>query len=307
MKLQHISSSDSVTQSVVKKMIENSTALLFAEFYSMFGNAEYARKVASASGGQFRPLDADYPDNVTSPVFASPALKILGDHVQIDQAHERRGYDIGSVRASELLNFASNLGKQFQNYFFNGDSGTSTEEFDGIKKLISANQIITAATNGHTVSNGNTDTAKAGQQKFIELIEQLIESIDGGAQALFMDGKTLSRLSSIAREFFTIHINEYGRPVRYFNDIPVLNAGYDKSGNRVIPHTEVCGTSNLTTSIYAIRFGEKSNVSIATNIGVDVKDLGLVANNYVHKVELDAAPIVLNEKAIARLKGIIIA
>ena len=307
MKLQHISSSDKVTQSVVKKMIENSTVLLFADFYSMFGNAEYARKVASASGGQFRIIDADYPDNVISPTFANPVLKILGDHVQIDQAHERRGYDVGSVRASELLNFGSNLGKTFQNYFFNGDSSNSAEEFDGIKRLIGATQVITAATNGHSVSNGNTDAAKAGQQKFIELIEQLIESVDGGAQALFMDGKTLSRLSSIAREFFTIHINEYGRPVRYFNDIPVLNAGYDKQGTRVIPHNETCGTSNLTTSIYAVRFGEKSNVSIATNVGVEVKDLGLVANSYVHKVELDAAPIVLNDKAIARLKGIIIA
>ena len=136
MRLNQISASDSVTQSVVKRMAENSTVLQFAEFYSMFGNAEYARTSATASGGQFRAIDSDYSDNIITPTFASPALKILGDHIQVDQAHERRGYDIGSVRASELLSFAANLGKQFQNFFFNGDVANSADEFTGLKKLM---------------------------------------------------------------------------------------------------------------------------------------------------------------------------
>jgi hypothetical protein len=287
-------------------MVENSTVLQYAEFYSMFGNAEYARTVATANGGKFRALDSDYPDNIITPEFASPALKILGDHVQVDQAHERRGYDIGSVRAGELLSFASNLGKQFQNYFFNGDYASSAEEFNGIKKLVPTFQLITASTNGLSVDTGNSDTAKQRQQKFIELLDQLIQSIDGGAQALFMDGKTLSRLSSIARECVTIHMGEFGVPVRYFNDIPVLTSGYDSGGARIIPHTETCGTSSTCSSVYAVRFGEHTNLSIATNIGVEVKDMGVVGPFYTHKVELDAAPIVLNPKSIGRIQGIII-
>lgn len=306
MKLNQISAGDELTQLVVKKMTERANVLLFAEFYSMFGNAEYARKAASANGGQFRLLDFDYVDNIVSPTFASPALKILGDHIQVDQAHERRGYDIGSVRASELLNFAANLGRQFQNYFFNGDAATSSEEFDGIKKLIPAFQKITAATNGLSVDVGNSDTAKGRQQKFLELIETLIGSVDGGAQALFMDSKTLARLTSIAREFITTQVNDFGQPVKYFNDVPVLSAGYDKNGNRVIPHNEVAGSANTCTSIYAIRFGERADVSIATNSGVEVRDLGIIGPFYTHKVELDAAPVVLNDKSIARLEGIII-
>ena len=56
MKLNQISAGDELTQLVVKKMTERANVLLFAEFYSIFGNAEYARKTATASGGKFRAI-----------------------------------------------------------------------------------------------------------------------------------------------------------------------------------------------------------------------------------------------------------
>ncbi len=306
MRLNQISAGDELTQLVVKKMTEKANVLLFAEFYSIFGNAEYTRKTATASGGKFRSLDSDYDLNVITPAFASPALKILGDHVQVDQAHERRGKDINSVRASELLNFAANLGREFQNYFFNGNSTDEAEQFDGIKKLVPAFQKITAAQNGLSIDLGNSDAAKGRQQKFLELLDTLIGSIDGGAQVVYMDSKTLARLTTIAREFFTTQPDAFGRPIKYYNDIPVLPSGYDNAGNRVIEHAEACGSANNCTSIYAVRFGERSDLSIATNIGVDVRDLGLVGSFFTHKAELDAAPVVLNDKAVGRLEGIII-
>ncbi len=306
MKLNQISISDPETQSVVAKMMERSTVLQFAEFYSMSGNAEYARQAASASGGVFRQLDADFSPNIISPAYTNPALRILGDMVQVDQAHERRGSDVHSVRAAELLHFAGNLGKQFQNYFFNGDSSNYGDQFDGLKIITPQSQTLVASTNGLSVDTGNSDTAKTKQQKFLELIDVLIESVEGGAEVLFMDGKTLSRLSSIAREFLTTDKNSFGQPVRYYNGVPVVSSGYDKNGLRVIPHTESTGSATNTTSIYAARFGARADLSIATNIGVEVKDLGVVGAFYTHKVEMDAAPVLLNDKAVARLTGLII-
>lgn len=306
MKLYEISSKDEVTQLVINKMMERSSVLQYAEFYSMHGNAEFARKAATASGGQFRDLDSDYVFNNVTPEYTNPALRILGDQVQVDQAHERRGFDISSVRASELMNFAVNLGKQFQNYFFNGNSFASSNQFDGLHTLITAGQTIPAAQNGLSIDTGNTDAAKSRQQKFLELLDTLIESVDGGAEVLFMDGRTLSRLNSIAREFITIQSNKFGEPLRRYNGIPILSSGYDKTGNRIIAHNEVIGTANTSTSIYAVRFGERADLTIATNIGVEVQDLGLVGPFYTHKVEMDAAPVLLNDKAAARLTGVII-
>lgn len=302
MRLQQISAKDTITQQVVAQMIAGSTVLEFAEFYPIVGNADYARKAATASGGQFRALDSDYPENRITPQFANPTLKILGDKVQVDRAHERRGLDIPSVRARELMNFAKNLGKQFQKYFFNGQA--SSTEFNGLKAIIPSSQKITAANNGLSVPLGNSDTAKSAQQKFLELLDALIEKVDGGAQVLFMNGATLARLNAIAREYITTQRNEFGRIVPYYNDIPIRNIGYDKDGNLILDFNETVGTSTDCTSIYAVRFGEASDLSIATNIGVEVKDLGLVGVHYTHSVEFDADLVLLNDKAVARLEGI---
>ncbi len=307
MRIQEISPRDTVTQEFIRQMISRSTVLEYAEFYSIVGNADYTRKAPTASGGQFRALDTDYPQNVVTPQFANPTLKILGDKVEVDRAHERRGQDIPSVRAQELLNFARDLGKQFQYYFFNGDSATDPNAFDGLKIQMPSGQVITAATNGLQVQMGNSDAAVQSQQQFLELLDQLIETVDGGAQVLYMDSKTLARLTTIARGQVQWRLNEFGRSVAYYNDVPIRPAGYDKNGNRVIPHNETVGTATNCTSVYAVRFGEKADVTLATNIGVEVKDLGLVGVHYTHSVEFDTDLVILNDKAVARLQGIIIA
>lgn len=302
MKLQQISANDTITQQVIAQMISRATVLEFAEFYPIVGNADYARKAATASGGQFRALDSDYSNNIITPAFANPTLKILGDKVQVDWAHERRGLDIASVRARELMSFARNLGKQFQYYFFNGVvSGT---QFNGLKAITPAGQKITAATNGISVTLGNDNTAKTAQQNYLELLNQLIQKVDGGAQVLFMNARALSRLTTIAREFVQWLPNTFGQLMPYYNGIPIRDAGYDKTGALVIPQNETVGTSTDCTSIYAVRFSEGADLSIATNVGVEVKDLGLVGVHYVHSVEFDADLVLLNDLSVARLEGI---
>ncbi len=302
MRIQQISANDTLTQQVVSQMLSRATVLEFAEFYPMVGNADYARKAATASGGQFRALDTDYPANIITPAFANPILRILGDRVQVDRAHERRGLDVASVRARELLNFARNLGKQFQRFFFNG-SGTGNE-FQGLRLIVPAGQKITPATNGISVTLGNDNTAKTAQQNFLEQLNNLIQKVDAGAQVLFMNARALSRLTTIAREFITWQPNTFGTMIPYYNGVPLRDAGYDKDGNLVIPQNETVGTSTDCTSIYAVRFGEASDLSIATNIGVEVKDLGLIGVHYIHSVEFDATLVLLNDLAVARLEGI---
>ncbi len=302
MLLRQISVSDQLTQSVITAMLERSTVLQYAQFYSMTGNADYMRKSPTASGGQFRALNSDYSANIVNPQFADVALKIFGGKVEIDRAHERRGQDVASVRAMELLNFARNLGKNFQKEFFNANGTGDT--FTGLKLLIPSSQKLTPATDGIQVPLGNSDTAKSAQQKFLEWLDTLIETVDGGPQVLFANGALISRLTAIAREYIDTQMNEFGVPVKFYNGIPIVNAGYAADGSLVIPNNEICGTSTDCTSIYAVRFGEKADLTIATNIGVEVKDLGLVGAHYIHSVEFDACPILLNDKSVARLEGI---
>ncbi|OGV08707.1 MAG: hypothetical protein A2499_05060 [Stygiobacter sp. RIFOXYC12_FULL_38_8] len=295
---------DVITTTVINAMLENSNVLSKAEFYKMVGNADYKRKAATASGGKFRPLNTDYDNNIVNPDFANPVLVIFGDKVQVDRAHERRGSDIPSVRAAQLLEFAKNLGKNFQNKFFNGDKDADVKEFNGLKKIIPAGQILTPEADGLAVPLGNSDTNKTLQQAFLEALDILIGSVDGGAQALSMDSDMISRLTRIAEGQVQWAVDEFGVPLARYNGIPLLPAGYDSAGNKIIGHAETCGTALDTTSIYAYRFGEESDLSIATNVGVEVKDLGIVGVHYTHSVDFDLDLTLLKNKSVARLKGL---
>jgi hypothetical protein len=119
-----------------------------------------------------------------------------------------------------------------------------------------------------------------------------------------MNSKTWGRLNTLAREFVTYKANEFGILIPYYREIPIVDSGIDKAGADIITNTETLGTSTDCTSIYAVRFGERSNLTIATNIGLEIADLGLVGNFYTHSVELDADLGLCDDTAIARLEGI---
>jgi hypothetical protein len=164
MKLREISNNDTLTLSALEELMKKSALLQLAEFYSMTGNADNKRKAATATGGEFRALDSNYADNHITPQFASVALKIFGGLVQVDRAHERRGADIGSVRATELMNFVKNLAKNFNDKFFNGV--ISATSFNGLKAIMPAAKNLFPLTMVFKCSPGSDNTARKSQQLF---------------------------------------------------------------------------------------------------------------------------------------------
>ncbi len=306
MRLNQISSQDIKTATFIQNMKKYSTILEYAEFYRIVGNSDMPRKKASATGGQFRAINDNWAANQVSPIFGSVNLKIFGDKVEVDKAHERRAGDISSERARQLINFAEEFGKNFQHEFFNGKTSTNPKSWNGLGTIIPAQQIITADENGLLVEAGNSDQASLSKQIFLEKLRKLITMVDGGAQVLYMNEDVWTRLTTIAAEYINWQKNDFGNMIPYFGGVPIRSGGYNSVGNLIIPANELCGEFNNATTIYAMRFGEKKDLTIGTSNGLNIDDLGLVNNHYVDNVELDADLCLLNNRAVAALKGIII-
>ncbi len=306
MKLHQVSNSDVKTTSFINSMMKYSSILEYAEFYKIVGNSDMPRKKAAAGGGQFRALNDNWESNITNPQFASLNLKIFGDKIEIDKAHERRAGDIPSERARQLLNFAEEFGKNFQNEFFNGNNAVNSKSWNGLATLVPNTQIIYGSEEGLLVEMGNSNSAKLSQQKFIEGLRKLISKIDGGAQVLYMNEDAWTRLTSIAAEYINWQKNDFGVLVPHFSGVPIRSGGYNTAGNLIIPANESIGTYTTATSIYAVRFGEKKDLTIGTSNGLNIDDLGLVGNHYTDNVELDADLCLLNNRAVAVLKGVVI-
>lgn len=303
MKLNRISAQDDLTQSVVNRMMATSPVLADAEFYRIKGNAEYLRKAATATGGDFRALNSPPAENKVNPDFVLVPLKIYSGQVEVDKANKRRGDDIDSERARQLFVFGENMAKNFTAEFFK--SSVSSSAFDGLAALVPEAQKLTPSENGFEVVAGNDNTAKKSKEKFLEEMRKL-RALVGGATAYYMNMYVLNRLTTIAADYIKWEKNEFGVVVPFFDGIPLRDVGNDAEENMVLPNTEVCGSSANTSSVYAVRWGDKKDLTMATSTGVEVADLGLVDPHYKHSVDFDAVPVLQRDKAVAQLKGVII-
>jgi len=283
----------------------------YLQFYSITGNADTPRKVdANLSAGDTRTIGTDYTAKSNTPGFGAIALKIYGDKVKTDIAYVRRGIDIGSQRALDLSNFSRSLGRYFMNAIINDE--LSAEKFSGLKEQATAlsRKEVYSAPNGGSFPSGNGNTEVKAQMAFLEWLDSQIEDIMGGPQVILANGAFIARLESVGKNFVQTNTAQdiYGvnQVVKSYKGIPLINAGFQANATGlVIPSSETEGTStNACTSVYLLRFGEMQDVTFATNVGLDVKDLGLVGTEYITMVEFDVDMAVLNDKAFKRLAGI---
>lgn len=304
--------SDSAVRAVILDEMEAACPILeHAEFYTHTGNADAPIKNATANGGNVRAINSDYADNTTAPVYGSTALKVFGDKIQTDMAYQRRGIDVAGEHLRQIRSFARSLGRDLTNRFFNDTVAATT--FNGLKALVPAGQKVQFDTvNGGDVPLGNATAEKKQQQKFLESLDNLIQLVRGGATVLYMDNKTLTRLRSIARDFVQVTAiqDAIGNPLvlTSYNGIPVRITGYKKDDSTlVIPHNETCGTGLTCTSVYAVRWTEKNDLTMATNVGLQAINKGVVGPHLTTWVDCDLDLVLLNDKSVARLEGVIIA
>jgi hypothetical protein len=275
----------------------------YAQFYSFLGNADNPKKAATEAGGSQRAIGSDYAGVEGAPSTAPVALAILGDKVLTDLAYERRGGSVESERIRELQSFARGLGRYFMHQLINGTGDNN--QMAGLKALIAAAYVTALDVNGLQVVAGNDSEAKAVQATFIEALDSLIASVGAGA-VLIMPSRGISRLSNIARDSVKFDdIDGVFGQVTSYNGTPIINAGYSKDKvTPVLPFTEACGTTATgCASIYCVKFGEKEDTTIGTNVGLQVRDLGLVGVHYTTLVEMDAQATILAPTSAQRLKG----
>lgn len=310
MRIQQISAGDQLTQIVLNILLQEAPLIGLWEFYPHPGNSDNPRKDSSADGGQYRALNDDYPDNEVDAAFENLILAILGDIVQTDQAHERRGFDIASVRASDLRQFARTLARFLLDEHINGGGQTSSPPalngLEGLLPLSDSQAIYAEASDtALTVQNGNSDSVVAARQKLKRKIKELIQSIDGGADALLMSNDMHAFLTTVYEANFERRETDWGVDVMVFDGVDIYGLGYDFTGTPVIAQDEQPGgLTTDTQSIYAAKYGERADFAMSTNSGVNVDDNGLVGNHFEYNVELDAQQGRLNDRSVGRVAGI---
>jgi hypothetical protein len=260
------------------------------------------------TSGETRTIGTDYTAVSNTPAFGASNLKIYGGKVKTDQAYIRRGVDIGDQRLLDLRNFSKSLGRYFMDKLINEALAAAT--FSGLKEQATALSRVThyVGSDGGSFPAGTVATDVKLQHGFFETLDAEIEVVN--PDVLVMPGALKARLKAVARGALeVINVQDFygaNQRVETYNGIPIVNAGYAANGSTsVITITETLGNSGAAcTSLYLLKFGEAEDITVSTNVGMDVEDLGLVGTEYITMVEFDVDLLVLNAKALGRIDGI---
>jgi hypothetical protein len=254
---------------VLERFIIESPVLDRLPLFSIDGNAYAYNAESTLPGVEFRAVNAAYSESTGAVVQATESLVILGGDADVDtfiQATRSNLNDQLEVQVNLKVKAAA---YKFQDAFFNGDVAVDANSFDGLKKRITGAQVIAGGTNGLPVlGNGGTDI-----QTFLDAVDSALAAakISGDNGALYMNDFIRARFTSAARRANllvsdVITLAGVTKRIDSYRGTPVLDPGLKADSTRILPQTETQGTSNVASSVYAVRFGQSEADQAVTGI-----------------------------------------
>lgn len=289
-------STNMLQRGVIQVFIDESPVLDRLPFMEIEGNAYQYSKESALPGIAFRAVNAAYTESTGAVVNASVGLKIFGGDADVDRFIGRTMSNLNDQRAVQTRLKAKAAAIFFTQNFFEGDSGVDPNSFDGLRTMLTGNQVQTAGVNGATLT--------------LDMLDDLIASVIGGPDVLYMDSwlirkvNRLLRASGVAPE----QIEFARRLVGRYAGIPMVDTGLATDGTtKILGFDETVGSSSVTASIYAVKFGEQEFVAGLTNGGIDVYDLGELETKPAYRTRIESYMAIanFNGKAAARLKGVL--
>lgn len=223
-------------------------------------------------------------------------LRILAHDVDVDKFLAATMNDANDQVAIQIAAKAKGLARKFRRTLVVGNNAVNAKEFDGIQKLVAAtaDQNIVVGANGAALS--------------LSMLDELLDKIPNGADAIFMRSGTVRAYRALLRAAGgttpeTIMLEDFGRPVLAHNGVPILV-------NDFIPGDIAQGSATATCSVYAVRLNEDDGLhgifGGAGGAGMAVEAIGTVQNKdaWRWRVKWYAGVALKSTKSLARLVGI---
>lgn len=304
-------SQDDLQRGVIETFIELNPILDRIPLMEIEGNAYAYNEEATLPGVAFRAVNGGYTESTGTVNQKTESLKILGGDADVDKFIQQTRSNMNDQRAVQTRLKVKAASYAFTDSFFNGDSGVTAEEFDGLKTRLTGAQVLSMGTNGAAINTDDTT-----RHAFFDKLDELVASVpglNGSNGAIYANNLIIAKLRSAARRisadvFVEEDIN--GKRVVMWQGIPLLDPGADAAGDRVLPQTETQGTSTDASSLYAVKYGESEDdqaVTGLTNGGVQVYDLGELETKPAlrTRIEFYCGVGVFGGQAAARLTGVL--
>ncbi len=293
-----INSGDVLRSTVIEQFARESDFLRAMIFDDIAGNAYKYSREQTLPGIAFRGVNESFTEStgIINPLAES--LAIGGGDLDVDRfIIQTQGAD---VRATHEMMKVKALAQEISRVLIKGDSTTNIREFDGLQARITGAQKI---------ANGS---ASGGDFLSIGKLDELIDAVDGPTHLLM--SKAMRRIITAAARnpsvsgYITYGVDEFGRRVTKYNDLPILVPYSANGGTEPIAFDEANpgGGSAVGSSIYCVSIGE-GMLKMIQNGTMSVRDLGELQSGppvYRTRVEWYIGMVVEHVRAAARLWGV---
>ena len=286
-------SNNQLISGVIDEIITRDDMFAVLPFIGVNGKAYVYHRENTLGGADF--LDPNDPINESAATFTEVVakLRILAGDVDIDKFLQSTMGDSNDQMAIQIAKKAKAVARKFHETLAKGDSAVDAKSFDGLPKLVTAGQTVTAGANGSALT--------------LSMLDELCDAVPNGADVIVMRRGTIRAFRGLLRATYGTdavmqQLENFGRPMLTHNGIPVIM-------NEFLAGDEAQGSNANTASVYALRLNELDGlhgIYGGDNAGLVVENIGTVQNKDATRLRVKwyAGLALKSTRSIARLKGV---
>lgn len=307
MNIREVSPNDPVSQVALNALMEGAPILQDAEFYTRDGSADTLKQRRTGNASTlFRSINENNVAVPPNPVYLPLAKKIASYDSKVDVVLEDRNEDPETELATQTRLDGIEHGYMLQEAFFTADEGTNAEAFNGFSALVKPAQVVTP-TSAQVLQLGG-DAVKQSQQEFVEGFLNFAEKIPAGGGQVFayMNGLMRTRMTAVAKAlgYYSDELDDMSRRIERIGDVVIRSAGHQSDGTMLLPFDKTLGANTKTSSIFFVRWGERTGMTCLTSVGVKGRYAGQVGNFLINNVNLDIAIAEATPKSLWEWRGV---
>ncbi len=296
-------SEDAKSRVFAKQIVEESAVLEYAPVHTIPGVAyRYPREESLGTVG-YRGVGGSYTANAGVIRNEVETLAIAGGEVFLDNYEVQAAGGVTGIPAIKPHKYqmkARAMGLFTSEEFFEGDKSVNRDGIDGLRRRITGSQLIDAG------------AAAGGEMLTLAKVDELIDAVAGGPDALFMNKTVRRKMTALVRaqtgtariDYSFDRLDAFNRQVHAYSDVPIRVVERMDDASTYLEFNEDDGSSNLdTASIYAVKFGMEYVHLIASGAIPSVKDFGEIQARPGHlgRIEWFFGEAIQHPRAAARL------
>jgi len=231
-------SEDDLVRGVIEEFIDQDEVSVILPFTPTSGKAyTYNREKTLATGSWLNEYEKVTESASTFEEVTAVVRKLIGD-VDIDKLIALQTSDVTSQLAVQIAAKIKGMTRQWRQAFITGQA--ANKQPDGLQVMAQGSDIIDTGVNGNALT--------------FSILDELLDAVPNGADAIFMRPGTIRAYKNLLRtagglEPAMVMMEEFGRPMLTYNGVPILK-------NEFIAGDVTKGSTSNTCSIYAARLNE---------------------------------------------------